>query len=61
MQISIALENVIKTYTFPDDTDIHTNSGLHGFLQIIPKEGKPHWFNLAYVIAITPGTRIGLS
>lgn len=59
MQVIVALENVIKTYTFPDDASICGNSGLHGYIQITPHNGGHHWFNPAYVIAIVPGTRAG--
>lgn len=57
MQIIIALENVMKTFTFPDDSEVHPRSGLHEYLQITPKDGKHYWFNPTYVIAIVPGTR----
>ncbi len=59
MQVIIALENVIKTFTFPDDAAISGTSALHGMIQITPRQGQHHWFNPAYVIAIVPGTKAG--
>jgi len=57
MRVVIALENVIKTYTFPDDSEIYFNSAAAGMIQVTPKAlNKHHWFNPAYVIAILPGT-----
>lgn len=55
MRVIIALDNVIKTYTFPEDSDIYFNTP-HGMIQIKPKAtNRHHWFNTAYVIAIMPG------
>ena len=59
MQVIVALENVIKTFTFPDDTQIYFTSATAGYIQVTPQNGQPHWFNPAYVIAIVPGTRMG--
>ena len=58
MQVLVALENVIRTFTFPSDSSFKLNSP-QGFVQIIPSHGSSSWFNMAYVIAITPGTKAG--
>ena len=58
MQVIVALENVIKTYTFPDDAKVYSNSGMCGFIQIMAN-GQFSWFNPTYVIAIVPGTKAG--
>lgn len=59
MQVIVALENVIKTYTFPDDSDIHFKSAAAGYIQITPRQGHHSWFNPDFVIAIVPGTKAG--
>ena len=59
MQVLVALENVIRTFTFPDDTQIHFTSAAAGYIQVTPRNGSHHWFNPAYVIAIVPGTKAG--
>jgi len=59
MQVIVALENVIKTFTFPEDTLFGTSGGFNNFITVTPLGGKPHFFNLAYVIAIVPGTKAG--
>ena len=59
MQVIVALENVIKTYTFPDDSEIHFRMPSSGYIQITPQGGRQHWFNESYVIAIVPGTKAG--
>jgi len=59
MQVIVALENVIKTFTFPDDAQIYPHCSMSGYLEVRPLNGQPHWFNPTYVIAIVPGTRMG--
>jgi len=59
MQVIVALENVIKTFTFPDDAKVYTNSGMCGFIQVASGIGQLSWFNPTYVIAIVPGTKAG--
>jgi len=61
MQIHVALENIIKTYTFPDDTAFEMNAPLPGFVRVVPMVGdrsQSWWFNTAYIIAITPDTTV---
>ena len=58
MQVIVALENVIKTFTFPDDSEMLFNTPSHEFITVL-SHGKPSWFNKAYVIAIVPGTKAG--
>jgi len=58
MQVIVALENVIKTFTFPDDTRVQFKCPSNDFITIM--DGNKHsWFNMAYVIAIVPGTKAG--
>ena len=60
MQVIVALENVIKTFTFPDETAIETHPRFPGFIQVTQMDtGRHSWFNTAYVIAIIPGTKAG--
>jgi len=59
MQVIVALENVIKTFTFPDDSQIYFNTAQQGMISIIPRGSQQHWFNANYVIAIVPGTKAG--
>lgn len=59
MQVIVALENVIKTYTFPDDTSFQPNGVFNGFITVIPEGGLVHFFNMSYVIAIIPNSKAG--
>jgi len=59
MQVIVALENVIKTFTFPEDSNIRLGVGPDRFVEITPVGGQHHWFNPAYIIAIVPGTKAG--
>ena len=60
IQVHVALNNTIKTYTFPDDTTFEMNTPLHGFLRVMPNEEihRSWWFNTAYVIAVAPDTTV---
>jgi len=58
MQVIAALENVIKTFTFPDDSNVLFNTPTDEFITIISNH-KASWFNKAYVIAIVPDTKAG--
>lgn len=59
MQVIVALEDAIKTFTFPDDANIQLHHGPDRFLVVTPIGGLPHWFNPIYIIAIVPGTKAG--
>jgi hypothetical protein len=60
MQVLVALDKTIETYTFPDDSDVYFKTAAAGFIQISPRgAGKLHWFNPDYVIAILPGGPVG--
>lgn len=58
MRVLVALENVTRTFTFPDDSEIYFKSAAAGYIQITPRGGLSSWFNPNHVIAIMPGPEV---
>jgi len=56
--VSLSNETIVKTFIFPDDSEIHFKSAATGYIKITPRGGLSSWFNPDYVVAIMPGLEV---